>query len=225
VASRSDGANGPLSRGATHVYWFLVIEVLWVLAAAPGLVMALLLERDASNLPLYALAAVPLGPATAAAVFAWRVFARDRDPSPGHQFWRGYRAGWRDALLSWVPALVALTVLGTNLAFGGAVGVAGPLSLLYVLLAVGVLLWGIRMLVLAGTFTFRWRDAARLGVWTLTARPLATLGLLSLLVLTAGIAYLTFDAVAVLLASVLTFFLARNEAPVLADVERRFVSP
>jgi hypothetical protein len=222
MAGGTEGADGPLSRFATAAYWFLAVEVLWVLTAAPGLVLAMLLERDASNLPLYALAAVPFGPATAAAVFAWRVFLRERDPSPAQQFWRGYRLGSLDALRSWVPALVVLGVLGTNLAFGGAVGVGGPFAPLYVLLAVGVLMWAVRMLALAGSFRFRWRDAARIGVWTLGSRPLATLGLLSLLVLTAGIVYVTFDAVAVLLASVLTFLVVRNDAPVLADVERRF---
>jgi hypothetical protein len=206
------------------VYWALAIEVLWALTAAPGLVAAMFLERHPSNLPLYAIAALPVGPATAAAVFAWRVFLRERDPSPVHQFGRGLRMAWLDALRSWGLALVVLTVLATNLAYRDAVGVAGPLVVLYVVLGVVTLLWAVRMLVLAATFTFRWRDAARLGLYTLGARPLATLGLLSLLVLAAGIAVVTFDAVTVLLASVLVLLVVRNDAPVIADVEERFVA-
>jgi hypothetical protein len=216
--------NGPLSRAATVAYWFLMVEVLLVVTTLPGLVAVLLLERHPSNIPLYALAAVPLGPALAAAVFAWRVFLRERDPSPALQFWRGYRLGWRDALRVWVPALVALALLGTNVAYREAVGLPAALVLVQVLLAAGVLVWAIRTLVLAATFSFRWRDTARLGVYTLTAKPLVTLGMVSLLVLAAGIAVVTFDAVVVLLASVLTYLLVRNEEPVLTLVEERFVA-
>jgi len=217
-------AGGPLARAANAVYWALAIEVLWALTAAPGLVAALFLERHPSNLPLYALAALPLGPATAAAVFAWRVFLRERDPSPVHQFGRGLRVSWLDALRSWGLALVVLTVLGTNLAYRDAVGVTGALVALYVVLGVVTLLWALRMLVLAATFTFRWRDAARLGLYTLVTRPLVTLGLLSVLVVAVGIAFLTFDAVTVLLASLLVLLVVRNDAPVIADVEERFVA-
>jgi uncharacterized membrane protein YesL len=216
--------GGPLSRAANAVYWALAIEVLWLLTAAPGLVPALFLEQHPSNIPLYALAALPLGPATAAAVFAWRVFLRERDPSPVHQFGRGLRMAWLDALRSWALALVVLVVLGTNLAYRDAAGVGGPLVLLYVVLGAVTLLWGVRMLVLAATFTFRWRDAARLGLYTLVTRPLVTLGLLSVLVVAAGIAFVTFDAVTVLLASVLVLLVVRNDAPVIADVEERFVA-
>jgi hypothetical protein len=44
-------------------------------------------------------------------------------------------------------------------------------------------------------------------------------------VLAGGIAVVTFDAVVVLLASVLSYLLVRNELPVLAEVRRRFVAP
>jgi hypothetical protein len=216
--------GGPLSRVSTVAYWFLTIEVLLVLTTLPGTVAVLLLERHASNIPLYALAAVPFGPALAAGVFAWRVFLRERDPSPAAQFWRGYRLGWRDALRVWVPALVALTLLGTNLAYRDAAGLPAALVPVQVLLAVAVLVWAIRTVVLAATFSFRWRDTARLGFYTLAAKPLVTLGIVSLLVLAAGIAAVTFDAVVVLLASVLVHFLVRNEEPVLALVEERFVA-
>ena len=42
------------------------MRTLW----APGLVVLLLLDRDGSNVPLFAVCAVPLGPAVSAAVYA-----------------------------------------------------------------------------------------------------------------------------------------------------------
>ena len=59
--------TGALSRWSAVVYWFLVVEGMLVLTSAPGLVLLLLLDRDASNLPLVALACVPFGPSVAAA--------------------------------------------------------------------------------------------------------------------------------------------------------------
>lgn len=215
--------EGPLSQVTGVVHWFLVLEVMLVLATAPGLVPALLLAPVASNLPLYALCLVPVGPAVAAASFAWRRFLADRDPAPARHFLRGYRLGLADALRSWVPALAVLTVLAVNVAYRDRVAGAGALTVAYLVIGAGVLLWALRMLTVTSAFAFRWRDAARLAVLTLVTRPLVTLGLLSLLVLCAGITYVTFDAVVVLGASVLTFLLVRTEAPVLADVRARFV--
>ena len=215
--------EGPLSRVAAVVYWFVMIELLLVLTTAPGLVIALFLDRSAGNLPLFVLCAVPLGPAVSAALFAWRVFLRERDTAPAHHFWRGYRLNLLDALRVWVPALVLLAVLVTNVAFAGVAGGVGipvPVSLG---LAAVVLVWSMRMLVITSAFAFRWRDAARIAAFTLTSRPLPSLGLLSLVVLTFGIAGLAFDAVVALLAAPLTYLLARNEAPVLALVQLRFV--
>lgn len=215
----ADPRQGPLQRAAGVVYWVLVVEVLLVLVTLPGLLAALLLDPSPGNLPLFALAALPAGPALAAALFAWRVFLRERDTSPARHFWRGYRVNALDALKVWVPALAVLTVLLTNITFR-----AGPVGL-FVGLGVVVLLLALRLTSITSTFSFRFRDALRIAAWSLTAAPLATLGLLSLLVLTAGITVVTSDAVAVLLASVLTLLVARNEAPLVERVRERFVEP
>ena len=222
-SGRGELVEGPLSRVATVAYWFLVVEVLLALTTAPALVVALFLDRSPGNVALFALCAVPLGPAVSAALFAWRRFLRERDTSPAAHFWRGYRLNVLDALRTWVPALVVLAVLATNTAYAGLSSAAGVPVPVFVVLAGVLLLWTVRVLAITSAFAFRWRDAARIAAYTITARPLATLGLLSLLVLTAGIAAFTFDAVVVLLASVLTFLVARNERPVLAMVEERFV--
>ncbi|WP_459644051.1 glycosyl transferase [Kineococcus sp. NUM-3379] len=222
-AAREFG-EGPLSHVTGVVHWFVVVELLLVLTTAPGLAAALLLAPEASNLPLYAASALPVGPALAAAVFAWRRFLTERDTSPARHFLRGYRLGAADALRTWVPALAVLTVLAVNVAYRGTIGLAAAFTPGYVVLGALVLLWAVRTTVVAAVFAFRWRDAARISVLTLVARPLPTLGLLSLLVLCTGIAWVTFDAVVVLLASVLTFCLVRNEQPVLAHVRERFVA-
>src|SRR3712207_5924688 len=92
MRARAQFGEGPLSRAAAFVYTLLVIEVLLVVTSLPGIVPLLLLQRDASNVPLAALCAVPFGPALSAAVFALRHRRLDlTDLKPAIAFWRGYR--------------------------------------------------------------------------------------------------------------------------------------
>ena len=44
--------TGLLSRVAARVYSLIVVELLLLLTTVPGLVLLVLLDRDASNLPL-----------------------------------------------------------------------------------------------------------------------------------------------------------------------------
>ncbi|WP_315093695.1 DUF624 domain-containing protein [uncultured Cellulomonas sp.] len=214
---------GFLPRWSAIVYWFLVVEAMLVLTALPGLVLLQLLERDASNLPLVALACVPFGPSVAAALFAWRVFARDRDLSPARHFWRGYRLDALDVLRWWVPTLAVLAVVAVNLTHLGSAGLPPALGVALGAVALLVALWSAHALVLSALFSFRTRDVARLGAYFLAAKPLVTLGFASVLVLTAAAAYVT-DWLLVLLAAPLTYLYARTAAPVVAVAEARFTT-
>src|SRR5258705_8120945 len=48
------GLQGPLARAAAVVYTLPVVELLLLLTTAPGLILLILLDRDASNVPLAA---------------------------------------------------------------------------------------------------------------------------------------------------------------------------
>lgn len=215
--------TGPLPQWSAVVYWFLAVEGMLLLTSAPGLVLLALLDRDVSNVPLVALACVPFGPSVAAALFAWRVFARDRDLSPARHFWRGYRLDVLDVLRWWVPTLAVLAVVAVNLThltdagFSPALGVAlGAVALL-------VVLWSGHALVLSALFSFRTRDVARLGAYFVAGKPLVTLGFVSVLVLTAALAYAS-DWLLVLLAAPLTYLYARTAAPMVAAAEAQFTA-
>jgi hypothetical protein len=225
VAARSDDeiGTGLLPRWSAVVYWFLVLDVLLILSSAPGLVLLQVIERDASNLPLVALACVPFGPAVAAALFAWRVFATDRDLSPARHFWRGYRLDALDVLRWWVPTLVVLAVVAVNLTHLTAAGLPPALGVVLGAIALLVVLWSGHALVLSALFAFRTRDVARLGAYFLAAKPLVTLGLVSVLVLAAAVAYAS-DWLLVALAAPLTYLYARTAAPVAAAAEERFTA-
>jgi uncharacterized membrane protein YesL len=215
---------GVLSRAASVVHWLVVVEVLLVLTTVPALVPVLLLAGDASNAPLIGLCLVPLAPGLSAALFAWRVFRADRDLSPARHFWRGYRLNLLDVLRWWLPVLALLTVVGLSLASLGAAGVPTGYGVVLVLVAVFVLLFSAHALVLSSALSLRTRDVARLALHYLAARPLSTLGVLSLLVTAAGIVALTSEGVLLLLASPLTLALLRNADPVLRDAVERYTA-
>ncbi|MFC6091842.1 glycosyl transferase [Saccharothrix lopnurensis] len=225
---RQDPANeigaGVLSRVASVVYWFLVVEVLLVLTTAPALVLVVFLAGGGGNAPLIGLCFLPVGPALSAAVFAWRVFLTDRDLSPARHFGRGYRLNWLDVLRWWAPAVAVLTVIGFSLANPGLAGVPGAYGVLLVVVAVGVLVWASNALVLSSALSLRARDTARLASYYLWARPASALGALSLVVAGGGLVALTSDWVPVLLASPLTLLLLRNAEPVLRDATERFTA-
>ncbi|WP_422769908.1 DUF624 domain-containing protein [Plantactinospora sp. WMMC1484] len=217
--------TGPLSRAAALVYSLLLVEVLLVLTTLPGLVPLFLLDRHSSNLPLVALCALPLGPALAAALYALHHHRPDlTDLKPAVLFWRGYRANFLGALAIWAPWLAWLTIVALNLSNFAAAAVPGWWRIPLVLVAVGVTLWGVNALVITSLFRFRVRDVARLALHFLGHTPGVTLGTLSLLVLAAGVVWVTSEAVLGLLGSVVVLALVRNCRPLIGKVKEEFTA-
>lgn len=213
--------SGALSRWSAVVYWFVAVGGMLFLTSLPGLVVLALVDRDRSNVPLVALACIPFGPSVAAALFAWRVFHRDRDLQPARHFWRGYRLDLLDVLRWWVPTVAVLGVVAVNLAHLDAAGLPPVFGPVLLAVALGILVWAGHALVLSALFSFRTRDVARLAGYFVAAKPLVTLGFLSILVLSVAIAYVS-DWFLVLLASPLTFLYARTAAPMAAAAQERF---
>ena len=219
-----DPRRGVLGRVTGVFYWFLLVEVCFLLAALPGFVGILLLDRSASNIPLYALCALPIAPAFSAAMSALAARSRADDLSVWPRYWRAYRQNVGDVLWVWVPTLAAACVLGITIAFGAAAGVdgffVGAAAVFLVVLAV----WSSHTLVIASLFRFRARDVARLALYYLAARPLVTIGALSYLVLAVAVVAFTTDVVLALTAVVFAAFSLVNARAMTADISERFVA-
>lgn len=228
AAPEADGAAVPTRRRATTVAaWFGVVEALLLVTCAPGLVLALLAPLalrtpDAGSVLLVALALVPAGPAASAAIFAWRRFDDDPDHGAAHSFWRGYRLNAVDALRLWLPTLVVAAALAVVLTRLGSMDLAVVVAILVGVVAVVVTAWAAHALVVASVFSFRARDIARIAAYFVFAKPLVSLG--AVLLAGVGLAVAAVGGwVLVLLGSLLTYLLARNARPLVAEVMRRFV--
>jgi len=217
--------QGALSRAAALVHTLLTVEALLLVGASPGLAGLLLVGPDPANLPLAAVCLLPLGPATAAALYA--LHHRDRDLTdlhPARAYWRGWRLNAVATLKLWTPLLAWLTVIAFTLTHFPATGLPGWWAVLLAAVGAGSLLWGAHALVLTALFTFRARDTARLAAYFLFRHARATLGAASLLVLTAaGTAVLT-EALPALLAAPVLLSLLHSSRPVIAETRKDFTA-
>jgi hypothetical protein len=225
TGARRQFGEGLLSRAAALVYTLLVIELLLLVTTVPGLVVLVLLDHDASNLPLAAACALPLGPALSAALYAWHLRRADlTDLRPAAAFWRGYRVNLAGVLRIWVPVLVWLTIVAVNLAHLTAAGVPGWWAVLLVLVATVAALWALNVLVITSLFAFRAIDVARLAGYFLARTPAVALGNAGVLAAAVGVTVLCSEAVAVLFASVLAAALLHTSRPMVAAIRKEFVA-
>jgi len=219
-AGRADIADeigrGPLSRGASFVYRMLVLEVQLLIAMLPAIIGILLLDRDASNLPLFLLALIPLAPAFVAGVASVRASAAAPDLSPGRHFIRAYR---RDLL---APAALVLALLSFNLVHLDAVDGGAVLRPVILLFGTGLVVWSGHMVVLTASFRFRTRDAARIALSQLFARWTFSLGILSLLIVAVFVVTAASELLLLLLLWAFPALLALMGRPLVDDVTRRF---
>ncbi|MEN3540780.1 hypothetical protein AAH991_37100 [Microbispora sp. ZYX-F-249] len=215
--------QGPLSRVSALVYTLLVVELLLLATTLPGLIGLVLLGRDAANVPLAAVCALPAGPALSAALYAVHRRRLDlTDLHPASAFRRGYRMNVRGVLKLYVPWLAGLTVLASTLANFGAAGVPGWWATLLVVVALAAALWGANALVITSLFAFRARDVARLAAYFLFSAPRVALGNACLLVVAGGVTLVATEAALTLLGSVFASALLLNSRPLIAEVTEKF---
>lgn len=224
-ASARRFGEGPLSRLSAWVYTLLIVEFMVLATTVPGIVVLILLERDASNIPLYALCLLPVGPSASAALFALQHRSSDlTDLRPAVAFWRGYRANLLGVLKLWAPLLAWLSIVGVGLANFEAAGVPVWWAVLMVLIALVATLAGINALVITSLFSFRARDVARLGLYFLVRAKAVALGNFCLLIVAAGVTVFFSEAVLALFGSLFVLALLRNARPMVLAIQKEFVA-
>lgn len=207
------------------VYWFLVLDVMLALAAAPTVLLWLLLSPGPMRALLFVLAALPLLPALAAGLYACRTWRVEKELSPVRQFLRGYRLNAVDSLAVGTPLLAVLGLIAFNLTYTAALA-SGTGALRIALLVLGALglLVLVRALSIVSRFSFRVRDVYRLSAFTLLVKPLSTLALLSLGVLSLGVMLVIGEFMMLVVASLLVFALWASERSVTALLTEQFTA-
>jgi uncharacterized membrane protein YesL len=229
MSSVTDAQNrfgeGPLGRIAALIYTLLAVELLLLLTAAPGLVPLVLLDRDASNVPLIVACALPLGPALSAALYALHHRRLDlTDLHPAAAFWRGYRLNVLGILKIWVPFLAVLTIIAVNLTHLRAAGIPTWWAVLLGIIAAVIALWVANAVVITSLFAFRARDVARLAAYFLVRTGRVTLTNLCLLVVAVGLTAVTSELVTLIAGVLFAAGLLQSSRPLIDQVRREFTA-
>jgi len=183
-----------------------------------------LLGRDASNVPLFAVALLPVAPALSAALGAIRGWHAEPDLSPARPFWQSYRRDFFDVLKWSAPLLVVLALLGFNITHLGAVPGAGFLRPVLVFMAVAVMVLGGLMLVITANFSFRTIDTARIAVASVIPSWRVSTGVLALGLVAGAVVFQFSEAVLLLFAWAFSAVLSPLSQSLVADVTQRFTT-
>ncbi|HEY0188712.1 MAG TPA: hypothetical protein VGC67_14570 [Cellulomonas sp.] len=223
VPNRDEVGEGRFSLAVDAFVWCVRLTVQLAVAALPIVLLALLLRPDESLAWLVVLAALPVGPALAAGLFAVRARYREPHLAVERAFWRGYRRTWRDVVPLWMVATLVLGAIALVATGGGTAGI--PALYRGVLLGLGVLvaLGTLHALALAAFFRFPVLDAAQLGAYFLVRRWRVSLALLVLVVAAFGVAAVLSDVALVVLSGLWVWLCYRCVAPVPHDAYDRYV--
>ncbi|ROR93634.1 hypothetical protein EDD28_3056 [Salana multivorans] len=216
--------DGPLGRALGALGRGAGLTLLLAAANAPLVLSTLLLRPEPSLTWLVALCALALGPAMSAGL--WTVREHHRSPDVGvlDAFRRGYRLGWRDALVTTAPACLVGWLLVTSVAGGPAAGV--PDVVTGVARGAGVLLLVLTLHALALRTFFRLRPAA---AWALAAHQLvrswrSSIATLALVAGAVAVATLTSDVLLTALGGLWAALWYRAVAPMLRTSGAAFLA-
>lgn len=227
-ALRRDPADeigrGPLSRGAAVVYRMLVLEGMLLLTILPTIAVVLLLGKDASNIPLFVIALLPMAPALVAAIAAVQAWAAAPDLSPARAFVLAYRRDFVVTMKWAAPMTAVLALLAFNLVHMDAVAGGAAIRPVIVVFAVLLLVWGGHMLTLTAAFRFRTRDAARIALALMLPQWRYSLGILSLLIVAVALVLAASEIALLLFLWAFAAMLALLARPLITTVTERFTT-
>jgi uncharacterized membrane protein YesL len=163
-----------------------------------------------------------IGPAWVAALYTMRAYSLERDIEPFRLFLRGYRLGWRQALLFWAPYFALLVVLAIDLT--STPGLPAPLYWLLAALGAAAVLWGGTVLVIVAFFSFRLRDAMRLAVYGLTRSGRWLLADAALMLVVGGLVYAGSEIAAGILVAPIALATVVASRPLVRRLTEEFTS-
>jgi len=214
--------QGFLGKLTKSIYWYGTLTLLLAIASAPAWLVASMLVPDMSNVPLYALALAPIGPAISAGLYTVRARYRSEDAGPWRAFWRGYRQSFDPVMRVWLPALLVLAIIGFTLTFGFVIGLQSFYRVGLLILGVLVTAWAVHAIAISTFFHFSVSDTARLAAHQLAANWRATLGLIAVAILAFGLVWFLNPLVIIAVSGVLAYLLYQQERSMLNHVYNNF---
>ena len=174
----SAAAGEPRNTFSNGLWWFVMVQAGLLVTLLPTGVVFAAVEPTVATVALYGVAALPVGPALQAGMFALRRPEASIRQHPWSRYWEGWRLGWRQSLVVWAPVVVLVGVVQAASAVMDADAIARPLVI------VGLILGGVAGVIAVGTlsviatFSFRTRDVPRVALFAMGSKPFSTAGLI-----------------------------------------------
>lgn len=200
-----DGEPNSEANGTTRasfsdgLWWFVMVQAGLLVTLIPTGVVFMALERSVAAVALFAVAALPVGPALQAGMYALRRPNTALHQHPWSRYWEGWRSGWRQSLAMWAPVVVLLAIVQAGSLTMAADAVARPL------VTVGLILGGVSSVIavsaltVIATYSFRTRDVPRVALFAMGSKPFSTVGVVGVVAVVVALVALGFEAVLVLL--------------------------
>ena len=230
VQKKTEYGAGPLFRVAGTVAGVMMGSGLLVLANAfllPALAAQPVAGAAGGWLVLAAL--VPWGPALVACAYAFSRLLAGHGHGVFRDFQQSYRLNFVQAIKVWLPYLLALAVITTNLA-GVPAGLgtdnpAGPaFRLALLVMALLVATASMNALLLLARFSFRTQDLYRLSLYSFGAQKRVVLGNAGILFVSATLLLMTTALLLPVMAGTALFLVCLNSRPLLRLVEEKFTA-
>lgn len=214
--------NGKLYKITQNIYWFFATNVSFVLSNLLFFIFILFLERDFSNISLYLLGLVPTGPAISA-VIASAIKANDENDysQPVKDFVHYYKQNLRDSLKIWLPFLLILFVLLTDIAYFYQAG-NGLFSLFFFLLAVLLIAFLLPIFLISSKFRFKLKDLLKLGAFYSLTKLKITIGNLASLFILFALAYYTSELIFLFISSLVMYFFVGYNSSIIKEVKENY---
>lgn len=207
-------AGEPHNSFKNGLWWFVMVQAGLLVSLLPTGVVFAGVEFTVVTAALYAVAALPVGLALQAGMYALRRPEAALGQHPWSRYWEGWRLGWRQSLWAWAPVVVLVVgVLAASLAMPDD-AIARPL------VTTGLIIGGVAAVIAVGTltviatFSFRTRDVPRVALFGLGSKPFSTAGLIGVVFVVVALVALRLEAVLMLLMVLICYALLAITRPI-----------
>lgn len=221
--SRDEIGEGRFTLALGAFVWSAALALNLALACLPMVALALFLRPTPSLTWLVVLAALSLGPALSAGLYAARGRYLDPQESVFVLFWRGYRLNALEAARITVPATLVCGAVAYAIGFGRELGLASVLNGVLLGFALLIVLVSLHALALVTFFRLSWTNALTLAVFYLVKAWRTTLVNLILVAAAVAITIVVSDLLLALLGGLWVWGWYRSSARMLRDGAQRFL--
>ncbi|WP_066195605.1 YesL family protein [Gracilibacillus timonensis] len=137
----------PLYKGILYIYYFMMINLHFMIANSLFLIVFLLFEVTVANILLFYIALLPAGPAFAALYASMGKLIREKDLMPTKDFWAYYKKNFKIGTKYWLVQWTVMTILIIDIYYANQYfAMLSPVFLIMLLFSLFIMLYAFPIL-------------------------------------------------------------------------------